>query len=172
METVVDARHDGHADWYDATFRCLGDEAGSAGLLGRLLGPAEVDDPVCLDIGCGTGLHFEAVAARGYTVIGVDVSSDQLRFAASRSPRVIQADAGRLPLSDASVPAVAMTFIHTDGDDLSISDCTRPMSAPSSTGRTRSRTTRCTSWRGTAMNGCAVTPVAGSRCAAGSVRAT
>ncbi len=114
---MVDARYDGHADWYDATFRCLGDEAGSAGLLGRLLGPAEVDDPVCLDIGCGTGLHFEAVAARGYTVIGVDVSSDQLRFAASRSPRVIQADAGRLPLSDASVPAVAMTFIHTDVDD-------------------------------------------------------
>jgi ubiquinone/menaquinone biosynthesis C-methylase UbiE len=57
------------------------------------------------------------VQTLGYTVIGVDVSADQLRIAASRNPRLIQADAGRLPLQDASVPAVAMTFLHTDVDD-------------------------------------------------------
>jgi SAM-dependent methyltransferase len=117
MGNVATARYDGHADWYDVAFAFLGAETGSGGLLGRLLGPADVDTPVCLDIGCGTGLHFQAVQARGYTVIGVDVSSDQLRIAASRNPRVIQADAGRLPLQDASVPAVAMTFLHTDVDD-------------------------------------------------------
>jgi ubiquinone/menaquinone biosynthesis C-methylase UbiE len=99
------------------TFRSLSADAGSGGLLGRLLGPADVDDPVCLDIGCGTGLHFEAVQARGYTVVGVDLSWDQLRVAASRDRRLIRADAGRLPLPDASVPAVALTFIHTDVDD-------------------------------------------------------
>ena len=32
-----------------------------------------------LDVGCGTGLHFRAVQDRGYTVIGADVSADQLR---------------------------------------------------------------------------------------------
>jgi SAM-dependent methyltransferase len=117
MWTMVSARYDGHADWYDTTFHQLGDEAGSAGLLARLLGPADGDDPVCLDIGCGTGLHFQAVEGSGYTVIGVDLSADQLRVAASRNPRVLRADAGRLPLPDASVPAVAMTFIHTDVDD-------------------------------------------------------
>lgn len=53
----------------------------------------------------------------GYTVIGVDLSSDRLRVAASRNSRVVRADAGRLPLPDASVSAVAMTFIHTDVDD-------------------------------------------------------
>jgi ubiquinone/menaquinone biosynthesis C-methylase UbiE len=114
---VVDARYDGHADWYDATFRDLGDEAGSAGLLGRLLGPVDVDCSVCLDVGCGTGLHFGPVAARGYTVLGVDLSADQLRIAASRNRRLVRADAARLPLPDASVPAVVMTFIHTDVDD-------------------------------------------------------
>jgi SAM-dependent methyltransferase len=113
----VNARYDGHAEWYDTTFRGLGDESGSAGLLGRLLGPADVDRYLCLDVGCGTGLHFAAVAARGYTVVGVDLSADQLRIAASRNVRIVRADAARLPLPDASVPAVVMTFIHTDVDD-------------------------------------------------------
>jgi SAM-dependent methyltransferase len=111
------ARYDGHADWYDTTFRGLGDESGSAGLLGRLLGPATVDSRLCLDVGCGTGLHFAAVTARGYTVVGVDLSADQLRIAASRTSRIVRADAGRLPVPDASVPTVVMTFIHTDVAD-------------------------------------------------------
>jgi SAM-dependent methyltransferase len=111
------ARYDGYADWYDTTFGYLSDPAGSAGTLSRLLGPPDAHDPVCLDIGCGTGLHFEAAQANGYTVIGVDLSSDQLRIAASRNRRVIQADAGRLPLAEATVSRIAMTFTHTDVDD-------------------------------------------------------
>lgn len=114
---MVDARYDGHADWYDTTFRRYGD--GSAGLLAELLGPADPGDPLCLDVGCGTGLHFAAVEARGHTVVGVDLSADQLRVAAARNPRVVRADAGRLPLADASVPAAVMTYIHTDVDDFS-----------------------------------------------------
>ena len=113
----VQARYDGHSDWYDTRFRRFGDEQGSAGLLARLLGPAYPDDPVCADIGCGTGLHFPAVRARGYTVIGIDLSADQLRIAASRNPGLIRADAGHLPLASSSVPAVVMTYIHTDVDD-------------------------------------------------------
>jgi ubiquinone/menaquinone biosynthesis C-methylase UbiE len=113
---VVAARYDGHADWYDTTFGSLGAEAGSGGLLGRLLGPAS-DARMCLDVGCGTGLHFRAVETLGYTVIGVDVSADQLRIAGSRNRRLLRADAARLPLRDASIPTVAMTFVHTDVDD-------------------------------------------------------
>ena len=78
---VAAARYDGHANWYDATFGFLGAETGSGGLLGRLLGSADPDGLVCLDIGCGTGLYFRAVQGTGYTVIGVDVSADQLRVA-------------------------------------------------------------------------------------------
>jgi SAM-dependent methyltransferase len=116
-ETDRNARYDGHADWYDATFRGLGDESGSAGLLGRLLGPADVDSRLCLDVGCGTGLHFAALTARGHTVVGVDLSADQLRVAAVRNSRIVRADAARLPVPDACVPNVVMTFIHTDVDD-------------------------------------------------------
>jgi SAM-dependent methyltransferase len=111
------ARYDGFADWYDATFNQYGNDDGSAGLLARLLGPAAPGDPDCLDIGCGTGLHFAAVQAAGYRVIGADLSADQLRIAATRTDRVLQADAARLPLRDASVPLVITTFTHTDVDD-------------------------------------------------------
>ena len=114
---VLPARYDGHADWYDTKFRKYGDEQGSAGLLARLLGPADPHDPVCADLGCGTGLHFPAVRARGYTVIGVDLSADQLRIATSRNPNLIRANAGQLPLASSSVPAATMTFTHTDVDD-------------------------------------------------------
>jgi len=111
---ALQARYDGHADWYDTTFRSYSDEQGPAGMLARLLGPADPHDPICLDIGCGTGLHFEAVRAQGYVVIGIDISADQLRIAASRNHLLIQADGHHLPLADASVPAVIMTFTHTD----------------------------------------------------------
>jgi SAM-dependent methyltransferase len=76
-----------------------------------------MENSVCLDVGCGTGLHLGAVAARGYAVVGVDLSADQLRIAASRNRRLVRADAGRLPLPDGSLPAVVMTFVHTDVDD-------------------------------------------------------
>jgi SAM-dependent methyltransferase len=114
---AVQARYDGHADWYDTRFRALGDEQGSAGLLVRLLGPADPNDPVCVDVGCGTGLHFHAMQASGYTVIGVDLSADQLRIATSRNPHLIRADARQLPIANSSVPVVIMTFTHTDVDD-------------------------------------------------------
>lgn len=114
MET---ARYDGHADWYDEKFRGYGSADGSGGVLARLLGPAGPGGPVCVDVGCGTGLHFAAVRASGYTVVGVDFSGDQLRRAASRDPRVVRGDARRLPLASGSVPAVVMTFTHTDIDD-------------------------------------------------------
>jgi SAM-dependent methyltransferase len=110
------ARYDGFADWYDTTFRNLADDKGSTGLLARLLGPATAAE-ICLDIGCGTGLHAGAPLVHGYTLVGVDVSADQLRIAANRNPRVIQADARALPVRDASVAVVVMTFIHTDVDD-------------------------------------------------------
>lgn len=109
------ARYDGHADWYDTTFRHLAD--GSAGLLAALLGPPDPANPLCVDIGCGTGLHTAAVRSGGHTVVGVDLSADQLRVASARNPLVVRADAARLPLPDDSVGAVVMTFTHTDVDD-------------------------------------------------------
>jgi SAM-dependent methyltransferase len=117
MPGMTAARYDGHAEWYDETFGALASPDGSAGLLAELLGPADPDDPTCVDVGCGTGLHFATLAERGYRVVGADLSGDQLRIARTRNPAVAQADATRLPLPGNSVRVVVMTFTHTDLDD-------------------------------------------------------
>jgi hypothetical protein len=59
----------------------------------------------CLDVGCGTGLHFETVRATGRVAIGVDRSADQLRYARSRGV-CVQADAAMLPFADGAFPMV------------------------------------------------------------------
>jgi SAM-dependent methyltransferase len=92
---VTTARYDGHADWYDSTFRRYGEDSGSPGLLRRLLGPADAPDAVCLDLGCGTGLHFRAIRECGYAVLGVDLSADQLRVAATRGDAFVGASVDR-----------------------------------------------------------------------------
>ena len=105
------ARYDGYADWYDSwrapqvpeTVREVTD----------LLGPGSGR---CLDLGCGTGLFLDALAATGRTVVGLDLSADQLRFAAQRSARVILADATALPFADGTFPAVVALWISTDVD--------------------------------------------------------
>jgi SAM-dependent methyltransferase len=113
---VTAARYDGHADWYDAAFRQFWDH--SAGTLARLLGAANPGGPVCVDVGCGTALHHVALRARGHRVVGVDLSADQLRVAASRGHLLLaQADGARLPFADGCAGSVVMTFTHTDIDD-------------------------------------------------------
>jgi SAM-dependent methyltransferase len=110
----VTARYDGLADWYDAH---LGDFTKSASaLLLELIGPGPGR---CLEIGCGGGIHLPALAEAGWSVVGVDVSSDQLRVARRRMPaaELILADATALPLPDRSFEAVVAAFVETDVDD-------------------------------------------------------
>lgn len=106
------ARYDGHADWYDDWNRPNA-EANEAELA-KLLGPGS---GLCLDLGCGGGLYFDALARTGRTVVGVDYSSDQLRIARTRLAQVMRADATALPFADATFPTVATILISTDVDD-------------------------------------------------------
>jgi SAM-dependent methyltransferase len=80
----------------------------------ELLGRGE---GLCLDLGCGTGLYFDALAATGRTVVGLDHSADQLQIARHRSARLVRANAATLPFADATFPTVAALWVSTDVDD-------------------------------------------------------
>jgi SAM-dependent methyltransferase len=114
------AAYDEIADWYEHEFLGTADagkrDGNPVGLgqpIGDLLGTGT---GVCLEIGCGTGIHAGRVRGLGWTPIGVDLSAGMLRHAVSRLP-VVQADAERLPVADRSVAAVLAAMVHTDLPD-------------------------------------------------------
>lgn len=116
----IDARYDGHAEFYDRLFAGYTDPSDSPGVdLTRLLGPPAGDGWV-LDVCCGGGLSGLALAATGWRVGGVDLSADQLRLAAPRLEWVARADAHRLPFRSGSVQQAAAMFAHTDVDDFPV----------------------------------------------------
>lgn len=112
-------RYDGVAQWYDERFRAysdLRDEASSSSHLVELLGPGT---GLCLDVACGGGLHHAAIASTGRTVVGIDVSADQLVVARQRRLAMLaRADATALPFADASFATSVCTYLHTDIDDI------------------------------------------------------
>lgn len=112
-------RYDGNAEWYDELFARYGDLAdplSSSSLLARLLGPG---GGRCLDVACGGGLHHDAIASTGRTIIGVDLSSDQLQVARRRGrAALVRGSAAALPFTDESFPIVVCTYLHTDIDDM------------------------------------------------------
>lgn len=116
MGSGTAAAYDAHADWYNGFM-----SAAAAGdyvqrvhaTIEDLLGPGE---GTCLDICCGTGAHAPALAGLGWTPVGVDLSSGQLRHAVRRLP-VAMADATALPFAGNSVPAAACVLASTDVPD-------------------------------------------------------
>ncbi|HEX5494219.1 MAG TPA: methyltransferase domain-containing protein [Mycobacteriales bacterium] len=109
------AAYDQIADWYERVFlvgqRSEGqDPLGLRRALRDLLGPGT---GICLDIGCGTGIHAGPVRELGWTPVGFDLSGGMLHYARDRLPAA-RADAERLPVRDGSVPAVLAMMVHTD----------------------------------------------------------
>jgi SAM-dependent methyltransferase len=127
---VSEARYDGLADWYDAFVRGDGSvwTRTAGGLLAELLGSGPGR---CLDLGCGTGVFVPLLAEQGWTVVGVDLSADQLRLARERVGEVaealVQANASALPFEGGSFDAVAAVLVHTDidGYDLALREVAR-----------------------------------------------
>lgn len=66
--------------------------------------PQSGDGLRALDVGCGTGHHLRALAARGFEVAGVDGSQEMLDAARLATPaaELHQADVAALPFADAS----------------------------------------------------------------------
>ena len=106
------SRYDAHAEWYDSWNRASATRNASDVL--AVLGPGA---GLCLDLGCGSGLYFDVLAATGRTVVGLDGSAGQLRIARERSRQIVQGDAASLPFADCTFPAVATLWISTDVDD-------------------------------------------------------
>ena len=74
---------------------------------------------VVLDVACGTGDFCREIAAAGHFVAGVDFSFGMLRAARTEAP-LLQADALRLPLRDASVDAVTCGFALRNVTDVGL----------------------------------------------------
>jgi len=111
------ARYDDLADWYDREVGGLAVTTTALDTLGRLVGTGP---GTCLDLGCGTGIAISVVLERGWRVVGVDLSGDQLRVARQRAgtsgARLVVADATALPFTDGAFDAVVSLLTHTDFD--------------------------------------------------------
>jgi SAM-dependent methyltransferase len=113
---MTTARYDGQTEWYEAytsadVFPILREFA--VELLGR--GPGD-----CLDLGCGTGRAIPPLLRAGWSVVGTDVSIDQLEAArvhAGDGVLLVHADAHALPFDDGAFDAVVSILTHTDFDD-------------------------------------------------------
>ncbi|WP_405774007.1 class I SAM-dependent methyltransferase [Streptomyces sp. NBC_00859] len=112
----MEAAYDRIADWYERDFLGAGDAGASDGnpraLGGQLAGLLGGGSGVCLEVGCGTGIHADRVRGLGWTPVGVDLSAGMLGHARGRLA-VAQADAARLPVLDGAVPAVVAVMVHT-----------------------------------------------------------
>lgn len=61
-----------------------------------------------LELGCGTGKHATLLAARGYEVVGVDMSADMLLAAQTRQGQLDASIAARLQLEAGDVRSVRL----------------------------------------------------------------
>ena len=74
------------AAWFDSvhyhTLYAGRDEAEAAALVDRLMATLDLKTGAAiLDLGCGTGRHARALAARGFDVTGLDLSAESIRQA-------------------------------------------------------------------------------------------
>lgn len=110
------ARYDGQTEWYEEFASAAPHNAArdfGIALLGR--GPGR-----CLDIGCGTGRAIPGLVHAGWSVVGLDVSRDQLdaaRTSFGDAAEWTQGDAHLLPFEPGHFDAVISLFTHTDYDD-------------------------------------------------------
>ncbi len=101
--------------WFGEQYQALyphRDDAEAERLVDLLLARAVIaaGDRV-VDLACGGGRHAAALAERGMTVTGVDLSSAQLAAARGRGlTRLVLADMRRLPIRAASADAVVNLF--------------------------------------------------------------
>ncbi|GAA1690030.1 hypothetical protein GCM10009830_42050 [Glycomyces endophyticus] len=85
---------------------------------GGLVPPADRPSAVLVDLGCGAGLLAPHLEGKGYTHIGVDLSRESLRLAASRGVLAVRGDVCAVPLPDGCADVVAAGEIFEHVPDL------------------------------------------------------
>lgn len=87
------------------------------------------DAPVVVDMGIGEGLATARITGPSTLVIGLDFRHDKLALARDRLPwsLLVRADAGMLPLSQASAPVVTCIEVleHLVAPDLAVAELSR-----------------------------------------------
>ena len=114
---MATARYDGQTEWYES-FASADMFSSARDFAVQLLGPGPGR---CLDLGCGTGRAIPALARAGWSVVGTDVSTDQLGAAREHAgvlARLVRGDAHALPFEDGEFDAVISILTHTDLDDV------------------------------------------------------
>jgi len=114
---MATARYDGQTEWYES-FAAADMFSSARDFAVQLLGPGPGR---CLDLGCGTGRAIPALARAGWSVVGTDVSTDQLGAAREHAgvlARLVRGDAHALPFEDGEFDAVISILTHTDLDDV------------------------------------------------------
>lgn len=81
---------------------------------------------VVVDLACGTGDLCRELAGKGLRPVGMDLSLGMLRHARTAAP-LVQADATRLPLGDASIDGVTCGFALRNLADVDafLAECSR-----------------------------------------------
>jgi SAM-dependent methyltransferase len=116
-----------YAELYDVMYRSKDYEAEAALLEETFAKYGSAPSKSVLDLGCGTGNHALALAARGFRVTAVDRSADMLRHARSKPQRggppvewiesdIREVNAGRR--FDAVILMFAVLSYLTENDDL------------------------------------------------------
>jgi SAM-dependent methyltransferase len=103
---------DWYAEWVGGPQNSYSDRV--AAVLSRLLRRGSGER--CLDIGCGTGARAATLRSLGWSPVGVDLSTGQLRHARRIMP-VAAADATALPIATGSLTAAMSVLTHTDLPD-------------------------------------------------------
>lgn len=102
------ARYDGIAEWYDT-------QVESAPHRHRILrANMRPGQGPCLDVGCGTGRDLAVIAEFGWTPVGIELSTDQLRLARERAGFLVQGDAEELPFASGTFEMVVSSWTSTD----------------------------------------------------------
>jgi SAM-dependent methyltransferase len=110
--------YDAVADVYEARFEAeLADKPFDRQLLDRFA--AAVADPV-VEVGCGPGQIGAHLRRRGRTVLGLDLSPEMAKRAATRLDAAVTADLRRLPLPSRAVGGLAAFYsvIHLPRTEL------------------------------------------------------